>query len=163
MTHDKPARVGIGYDIHRLVPMRPLVIGTVDVPYTFGLLGHSDGDVLCHAVADALLGAAALGEIGTHFPDSDPRWKGVTGRTILESVAALLAEHGLRIGNIDAVVIAERPRLAAHRDAMVSGIAGALGIDPARVSVKIKSNEGCDAMGQGEAIAVHSIALIETA
>jgi 2-C-methyl-D-erythritol 2,4-cyclodiphosphate synthase len=154
-------RVGIGYDLHRLVPGRPLFIGTVQVPYTFGLFGHSDADVLCHAIADALLGAAALGEIGVHFPDSDPQWKGVSGGVILDRVVALLAGRGFRVANIDAIVVAERPRLAAHHDAMVAGLAQALGIDPARVSVKIKSNEGCDATGRGEAIAAHAIAMIE--
>jgi len=155
------SRVGIGYDLHRLVPGRPLFVGTVQVPYTFGLFGHSDGDVLCHAIADALLGAAALGEIGVHFPDSDPRWKGISGASILDRVVVLLAGGGFRVGNVDATLIAERPRLAIHRDAMISGIAGALGIDPARVSVKIKSNEGCDATGRGEAIAAQAVALVE--
>jgi 2-C-methyl-D-erythritol 2,4-cyclodiphosphate synthase len=155
------SRVGTGYDLHRLVPGRPLFIGTVQVPYTFGLFGHSDGDVLCHAIADALLGAAGLGEIGAHFPDSDPQWKGISGAAILDRIVTLLAEGGFRIGNVDATLIAERPRLAVHRDAMVAGIAGALGVEPARVSVKIKSNEGCDATGKGEAIAATAVALVE--
>jgi 2-C-methyl-D-erythritol 2,4-cyclodiphosphate synthase len=155
------ARGGIGYDLHRLVPGRSLFLGTVSIPHGSGLLGHSDGDVLCHAVADALLGAGGLGEIGTRFPDSDPRWKGIAGRDLLSRVGTLLAERGFRIGNIDAVVIAEQPRLGPYRDAMVAGIAEALGIETVRVSVKIKSNEGFDATGRGEAIAAQSIALLE--
>lgn len=157
------SRVGTGYDLHRLVPGRPLIIGTVNIPYTFGLFGHSDGDVLCHAIADALLGAAALGEIGILFPDSDPQWKGIAGGAILDRVVRLLAEKGFRIGNVDATVIAERPRLASHREGMVAGIAAALGVDPARVSVKIKSNEGVGAIGRGEAIAAQAAALVDAA
>lgn len=137
------------------------MIGTVEVPCDAGLLGHSDGDVLCHAIADALLGAAALGDLGSRFPDSDPRWQGIGGAAILDQIVVLLGEGGFRIGNVDATVIAERPRLAAHREAMASGIAEALGVDPARVSVKIKSNEACDAVGRGEAIAAQAVVLIE--
>ncbi len=153
-------RVGIGYDLHRLVPGRPLYLGTVQVPYTFGLQGHSDGDVLSHAIADALLGAAALGEIGALFPDSDPRWKGIAGTEILSRVAYRLAEAGWRIGNIDAVLIAERPRLAPHGEAMAAGVASALRIDRSRVSIKLKSNEGLGAIGRAEAIAAQAIAHI---
>ncbi len=151
-------RVGIGYDLHRLVPGRPLMLGAVEVPHTLGLLGHSDGDVLAHAIADALLGAAGLGEIGILFPDSDPQWKGIAGAALLTQVAARLGETGWRIGNVDSVVIAERPRLATHRTAMRDGLAAALGVDVDRISVKIKSNEGCGAIGRGEAIAAQAIA-----
>ncbi|MDM7914849.1 MAG: 2-C-methyl-D-erythritol 2,4-cyclodiphosphate synthase [Candidatus Eisenbacteria bacterium] len=151
-------RVGIGYDLHRLVAGRPLRIGTVAIPFDAGLAGHSDADVLCHAIADALLGAARLGEIGSLFPDSDPRWEGLTGADLLARVAALLSsEAGMRIGNVDSVVIAERPRLAAQIPAMASGIAAALSVDPSRISVKVKSNEGVDATGRGEAIAAQAI------
>lgn len=153
-------RVGIGYDIHRLVPGRPLRIGTIEVPYPFGLHGHSDGDVLSHAIADALLGAAGLGEIGALFPDTDPQWEGMAGADLLARVAARLAEAGWQIGNVDAVIIAERPRLAPHHDAMVSGIAAALGIEVAGVSVKVKSNEGIGEIGRGEAIASQAVARV---
>jgi 2-C-methyl-D-erythritol 2,4-cyclodiphosphate synthase len=153
-------RVGIGSDIHRLGENRPLLLGTVEVAHAKGLVGHSDGDVLCHAVADALLGAAALGEIGVIFPDDDPAWRDLRGSTMLEGVAARLGAAGWSIGNIDAVVQAEAPRLSPHRTAMARGIAAALGCDPERVSVKIKSNEGCDAIGRGEAIAALAVARI---
>jgi 2-C-methyl-D-erythritol 2,4-cyclodiphosphate synthase len=155
------ARVGIGYDIHRLVPDLPLVLGTVPIPFSMGLYGHSDADSLCHAVADALLGAAGLGEIGALFPDNDPRWKGMKGGDLLRHIAVLLADGDWSIGNVDAVLIAERPRLAGFRDAMVAGIAEALQTRTSCVSVKIKSNEGVDAVGRAEAIAAHAIARIE--
>jgi len=153
-------RIGIGYDLHRMAPGRPLMLGTVEVPHTFGLLGHSDGDVLAHAVADALLGASGLGEIGTLFPDSDPRWKGFRGADLLAQVAGRLRDGGWRIGNVDSVVIAERPRLSPHQSAMRDGLAAALGVEVALVSVKIKSNEGCGAIGRGEAIAAQAIARV---
>jgi 2-C-methyl-D-erythritol 2,4-cyclodiphosphate synthase len=151
-------RVGIGYDLHRVVPGRPLMLGAVDVPHTFGLFGHSDGDVLAHAIADALLGAAGLGEIGTFFPDTDPRWKGLAGADLLARVASRVREAGWEIGNIDSVVIAERPRLAPHQAAMRENLATALGVEAGLVSVKVKSNEGCGAVGRGEAIAAQAIA-----
>ena len=154
-------RVGIGVDLHRLVEGRPLLLGTVRIPHASGLAGHSDGDVLAHAVADALLGAAAEGEIGALFRDDDPRWAGIAGAEILGKVAAILRERGWSIGNVDAVVQAERPRLAPHREAMREGIAAALGVEAGRVSVKIKSNEGVGAIGRGEAIAAQAVALIE--
>lgn len=153
-------RVGVGYDIHRLVGGRPLHLGAIEIDHDRGLLGHSDGDVLCHAVADALLGAAGLGEIGTLFPPTDPRWEGIAGGEILRRIAARLGAAGLVIGNIDAVVIAEEPPLAPHREAMREAIASSLGCDPHRVSIKIKSNEGCDATGRGEAIAAHAVAWV---
>lgn len=153
-------RVGIGYDLHRLAPGRALMLGTIEVPHTFGLLGHSDGDVLAHAIADALLGASGLGEIGAIFPDSDPRWKGLRGADLLAQVASRLRDGGWKIGNVDSVVIAERPRLAPHQAAMRDGLAAALGVGAALVSVKIKSNEGCGAIGRGEAIAAQAIARV---
>ncbi len=154
----RAARVGIGYDLHRLVPGRPLFLGTVRIESPAGLLGHSDGDALAHAVADALLGAAALGEIGALFPDDDPAVEGISGLRILSEVAARLDSAGFEIGNVDAVVIAEKPRLATHREAMITGIAAALRCDRTRVSIQIKSNEGVDAVGRGEAIAAHAVA-----
>ena len=154
-------RVGIGTDLHRLVAGRPLRLGTVEIPFPEGLLGHSDGDVLCHAVADALLGATALGEIGSLFPDTDPQWEGIAGRELLARVRDLLDSNRWRIANVDAVVQAERPRLAPFRFEMITGIAAALRVDPSQVSVKIKSNEGVDAIGRGEAIGVQAIARIE--
>jgi 2-C-methyl-D-erythritol 2,4-cyclodiphosphate synthase len=156
------ARVGLGSDIHRLVEGRPLFMGTVEVPHSAGLLGHSDGDVLAHAVADALLGAAGLGEIGTLFPDTDPRWKGISGKSILESVGERLREAGWEIGNVDSVIHAEHPRLAGYRDAMVGGVAAALRIDASQVSIKIKSFEGLTSLGRGEGIAAQAIARIES-
>jgi 2-C-methyl-D-erythritol 2,4-cyclodiphosphate synthase len=155
------ARVGIGTDLHLLEGGRPLRLGTVLVPHGKGLHGHSDADVLCHAVADALLGAAGLGEIGALFPDGDPAWKGLAGADMLRQVAARLTGAGWRIGNVDAVVQAEEPRLSPHREAMVRGIAAALAVEPSRVSVKIKSNEGCDAIGRGAAIGAVAIARLE--
>lgn len=153
--------MGIGTDLHRLEEGRPLLLGTVSIPHGKGLAGHSDGDVLCHAVADALLGAAGLGEIGTLFPDTDPLCEGLAGADMLRRVAARLSGAAWRIGNVDAVVQAEEPRLAAHRDGMVRGIAAALDVEPSRISVKIKSNEGCDAVGRGTAIAALAIARLE--
>jgi 2-C-methyl-D-erythritol 2,4-cyclodiphosphate synthase len=153
-------RVGIGYDIHRLVEGRPLRLGGIEIAYERGLIGHSDGDVLCHAIADALLGAAALGEIGALFPPSDPKWKGITGGAILREIAARIGAAGLRIGNLDAVLIAEKPPLAPHRDAMREAIAIDLACDPLLISIKIKSNEGCDAIGRGEAIAAQAVAWV---
>ena len=154
-------RVGIGYDLHRLGEGRPLWLGAVRIPHDRGLVGHSDGDVLCHAIADAILGAAAFGEIGALFPDTDPRFEGIAGSEILREVASRLGAASLRLGNVDAVVIAEKPRLAAHRDAMRDAIALALGVEPTRVSIKIKSNEGCEAIGRGEAIAAQAVAWVE--
>lgn len=150
-------RVGIGYDIHRFAEGRPLRLGAIEIEHDRGLLGHSDGDVLCHAIADALLGAAGLGEIGTLFPPTEPQWEGIAGGEILRKIAARIDAEGFGIGNIDAVVIAEEPPLAPHRDRMREAIAIALTCDPLLVSIKIKSNEGCDAIGRGEAIAAHAV------
>jgi 2-C-methyl-D-erythritol 2,4-cyclodiphosphate synthase len=154
-------RVGIGTDLHRLVEGRPLWLGTVAIPFTHGLLGHSDADVLCHAVADALLGAAALGEIGRLFPDTDPQWEGLAGALLLSKVRELLEANRWRIVNVDSVVQAQRPHLAPFQEAMAAGIAAALQIDASRVSVKIKSNESVGAIGRGEAIAASAIACVE--
>jgi 2-C-methyl-D-erythritol 2,4-cyclodiphosphate synthase len=153
-------RVGNGWDVHRLVPGRPLVLGGVAVPYERGLAGHSDGDCLSHAVCDALLGAAAAGDMGEHFPSRDPRWKDAPGAVFLDAVARLLADRGHAIENVDATVIAEAPALAAHLPAMRESLARALGLPPERVSVKAKSADGLGALGHGEGIAAQAVALI---
>jgi len=162
---DKPARTGragTGYDLHRLVPGRALVLGGVTIPSDRGALGHSDADVVCHAITDAVLGAACLGDIGRHFPDTDPRWKDASSLDLLARAAALVREHGFEVGNVDVTVILEAPKIRGHVEAMRQAVAAALGVDPARVSVKGKSNEGVDAIGRGEAIAAHAVALIRS-
>ena len=159
----RTVRVGAGYDLHRLVPARPLMIGGVRVPADLGPLAHSDGDVACHAVTDAILGAAALGDIGRHFSDSDPRWKGAAGLDLLARAVALIEAQGFEVGNVDVTVILATPKIRDHVDAMRAALAGALKIDVSRVSVKGKTNEGVDAVGRGEAIAAHAIAIIRHA
>ncbi len=153
-------RIGTGYDIHPLVEGRSLILGGVEIPYEKGLLGHSDSDALTHAVCDALLGAAALGDIGRHFPDSDAKWKGASSLDLLKRVVELIAKRGYRVSNIDAVIIAERPRLAPFIEEMRIRLAGVLEIDMEKVSVKAKTNEGLDSIGRGEAMAAHAVALI---
>lgn len=154
-------RIGHGYDVHRLVEGRPLILGGLRVPYDKGLDGHSDADVLLHAVMDALLGAAALGDIGQHFPDSDPAYKGVSSMVLLRSVGGILRNAGYDVVNIDATVLAQAPKLAPYREEMRRRIAEALGIDFERVSVKATTEEGLGFTGAGEGIAVHAVALIE--
>ena len=154
-------RGGIGYDLHRLVEGRPLILGGVTIPFERGLMGNSDADVVCHAIIDAVLGAAALGDIGRHFPETDPQWHGASSIDLLRRVAGLVREHGLEVGNVDASVIAERPKLSPHVDAMRANVADALGISPEHVSIKGKTNEGVGELGRGEAIAVHAIALLQ--
>lgn len=154
-------RAGIGYDLHRLAAGRKLILGGTEVPFEKGPEGHSDGDALAHAICDALLGAANLGDIGTHFPDSDPRWKGASSLRFLEHVRGLLAERRLRIAHIDAIVVMERPKLGPHFPAMREALARALGIEPIAISLKAKTNEGVDAVGRGEAIAAHAVATLE--
>jgi len=156
----RTGRAGTGYDLHRLVAGRPLILGGVTIPAERGALGHSDADVVCHAVTDAILGAASLGDIGRQFPDSDPRWKDASSIGLLRNVVALVREQGFEIGNVDVTVILETPKIRDYVDAMRASVAAALGIDVARVSVKGKTNEGVDAVGRGEAIAAHAIALI---
>jgi 2-C-methyl-D-erythritol 2,4-cyclodiphosphate synthase len=136
------------------------MIGGVRVPSDLGPLAHSDGDVVCHAVTDAMLGAASLGDIGRHFPDSDPRWKGAAGVDLLQRAVALVAARGFDVENVDVTVILELPKIRDHIDAMRAALAGALGIDASRVSIKGKTNEGVDAVGRGEAIAAHAVVLI---
>lgn len=154
-------RSGIGYDLHRLAAGRKLVLGGIEVPFDKGPVGHSDGDALAHAICDALLGAAGLGDIGTHFPDTDPRWKGAHSLRFLEQVRTLLAERHLHIMHLDAIVITERPKLGPHFPAMRQALAGALGIESSRINLKAKTNEGVDAVGRGEAIAAQAIATLE--
>lgn len=154
-------RIGIGYDLHRFCPGRKLILGGVEIPHTHGLAGHSDADVLCHAIADALLGAANLGDIGGHFPDSDPAFRDACSLLLLESVAKRVGDAGYKIGNVDTVIIAEFPKLLPFRDGIIASLSGALGIDPARISVKAKTNEGLDATGRQEAIAVFASVLLE--
>src|SRR5581483_10304255 len=158
----KPARTGragTGYDLHRLVEGRPLILAGVAVPSDRGALGHSDADVVCHAVTDAVLGALSLGDIGRHFPDTDPQWKDANSLDLLARAVALVHEQGYEVGNVDVTIVLERPKIKDHIDAMRASLARALGIDAARVSVKGKTNEGVDAVGRGEAIAAHAIAL----
>ena len=153
-------RIGSGYDLHRLVEGRPLVLGGVTIPFDRGLQGHSDADAVCHAITDAVLGAAAAGDIGGHFPDSDPQWRGASSVDLLRRAVAIVRERGFAVGNVDVVVIAERPRLSPYIDAMRATIAGIFEIAPGRVSIKGKTNEGIGELGRGEAIAVHAVALL---
>ena len=154
-------RIGHGYDVHRLVEGRRLILGGVDIPWEKGLLGHSDADVLTHAVMDALLGAAALGDIGKLFPDSDPAYKGADSLVLLGRVVQVLAENGYEIGNVDATVLAQRPKLAAHIPLMRDRRAAAMGVEPDRVSVKATTEEGLGFTGAGEGIAAHAVVLIQ--
>lgn len=155
-------RIGVGYDIHRLVEGRRLVLAGIEIPFEKGLLGHSDSDVLTHAICDALLGAAAAGDIGTHFPDSDPRFAGAASLELLARVVELIKERGFEVANIDAVVLAEQPRLAPYIKSMRERLAAVLQIDVELVSVKAKTNEGLDAVGRGEAMAAQAIVLLST-
>ena len=155
-------RIGQGYDVHRLVEGRKLIIGGVDIPYEKGLLGHSDADVLVHAVMDALLGAAALGDIGQHFPDSDERYKGISSIALLKEVGKILQENGYMIENIDSSVIAQRPKLLPYRPQMAENIAAALGIEKEQVSVKATTEEGLGFTGTGEGISAQAIALLSS-
>ena len=154
-------RVGIGFDVHAFDAGRPLVLGGVTIPESPGLAGHSDADVVCHAIADALLGAAGLGDIGTHFPDTDERWKGVSSLEFLRAIAAKLAERGCRISSVDATVLIEEPKLAPHRDAMRRRIAEVLAVEPDRLNVKATTTEGLGTVGRGEGAACMAIALLE--
>jgi 2-C-methyl-D-erythritol 2,4-cyclodiphosphate synthase len=156
-------RVGIGYDLHPLVEGRPLVLGGVTVPFDRGLRGHSDADVLTHAVIDALLGAAALGTIGQHFPDTDPRWKDASSLRLLDETMLVIQAAGWRVGNVDTVITAEAPRLQPHVAEMARTLAHHLKVTPQRVGVKATSPEGVGALGRGEGIAVQAVALLEVA
>jgi len=154
-------RTGIGYDLHRLAEGRKLILGGIEVPFHKGPVGHSDGDALAHAICDALLGAAGLGDIGAHFPDTDPKWKDVSSLRFLERVRELLVEQRLRIAHIDAVVITEKPKLGPHFPAMREALAKSLGISTSAINLKAKTNEGVDAIGHGEAIAAQAIVTLE--
>ncbi len=153
-------RVGMGYDVHRLVPERDLIIGGVKIPYEKGLLGHSDADVLLHAIMDALLGAAALGDIGKHFPDNDPAYKGADSLMLLGRVGEILSEEGYVIENIDSTIIAQKPKMAPHIEQMRKNIADTLGLDISRVNVKATTEEGLGFTGTGEGISAQAVALI---
>jgi len=154
------ARVGTGYDLHRLVPGRPLVLAGVVIPFDRGPDGHSDGDVVCHAVVDAIFGAAGAGDIGRHFPNTDPAWKDAAGLDLLGRGLAIVREQGWAVSSVDVTVILERPKLVPHIDQIRSRVATTLGIAAAAVSVKGKTNEGVDAVGRGEAIAAHAVAVL---
>jgi len=154
-------RTGIAYDLHRLEASRRLILGGIEIAFAKGPAGHSDGDVLSHAICDALLGAAGAGDIGTHFPDTDPQWKGASSLVFLEHARKLIDSRGLRITHIDAVVITEKPKLVPHFPQMKETLARALGIQPAQINLKAKTNEGVDAIGRGEAIAAHAVATLE--
>jgi 2-C-methyl-D-erythritol 2,4-cyclodiphosphate synthase len=154
-------RVGQGYDVHAFTAGRRLVIGGVEIPYARGLAGHSDADVLLHAICDALLGAAALGDIGRHFPDSDPQYGGVDSRELLRATGKKVAAAGYRIVNVDATIVAQEPRMAPHVARMIGNIATDLGLQPAAISVKATTTERLGAIGRGEGIAAQAIALIE--
>lgn len=151
-------RFGIGYDIHKLVENRKLVLGGVEFDYHLGLLGHSDADVVLHAICDALLGAAALGDIGEHFPDTDPKWKGVSSKLFLLKVAELLKERRYRVNNVDVMILAQKPKLGQRKLEMKQNIAEWLCVDVGRVNIKATTMEGVDAIGRGEAIAAQAIA-----
>ena len=154
-------RIGHGYDVHRLVAERDLILGGVKIEYEKGLLGHSDADVLLHAISDALLGAAALGDIGKHFPDNDPAYKGADSLVLLRRVGELISAHGYRVGNIDATVIAQAPKLAPHIEKMRQNIADALDTDISNISVKATTEEKLGFTGDGSGISAHAVCLIE--
>lgn len=154
-------RVGLGYDIHPLGMGRKLILGGIDIPHTLGLIGHSDADALVHAVCDAMLGAMGEGDLGKHYPSSDPRYKNMSSLILLEEVNGLLAKKGYRLVNVDTVIIAQAPRLGPHLEAMQARLAEVLKIERGAVNVKVKSGEGVDAVGREEAIAAQAICLIE--
>lgn len=154
-------RVGFGYDVHQFVPGRPLVLGGVEIPYLLGLLGHSDADVLVHAICDALLGAIAAGDIGRHFPDTDPQYRGIKSTLLLKRVATLVTEKGFRIVNVDSTIVAQKPKLAEAIPRMVEEIARTLEMEADRVNVKATTTEGLGFTGRGEGIAAYAVALVE--
>lgn len=154
-------RIGHGYDVHRLTPGRRLILGGVDIPYELGLLGHSDADVLTHAVMDALLGAACLGDIGQHFPDTDPTYAGADSLALLRAVMGLLEDRGYRVGNVDATLLAQAPKLAPHIPKMRENLARAMGVEISQVSVKATTEEGLGFTGDGSGMAAHAVVLVE--
>lgn len=154
-------RIGHGYDVHRLVEDRKLIMGGVDIPYEKGLLGHSDADVLLHAIADALLGALAMGDIGKHFPDTDPAFKGADSMKLLEHVVGLIKAKGYCVGNLDATIIAQKPKMAPHIQTMRENVARACGVEVERINVKATTEEGLGFTGTGEGISAHAVVLME--
>lgn len=154
-------RIGMGYDVHRLVEDRDLIIGGEKIEYEYGLLGHSDADVLLHAIMDALLGAAALGDIGTHFPDTDERYRGISSVRLLAYVDQLLEENGYSVGNIDATIIAQRPKMAPHISKMRENIANTLGLELNQVNIKATTEEGLGFTGSGEGISAQAVCILE--
>ena len=153
-------RIGLGYDVHKLVADRKLILGGVEIPYEYGLLGHSDADVLLHAIMDSLLGASALGDIGKHFPDTDPKYKGISSIALLKEVGKLLYENGYKISNIDSTIIAQKPKMAPHIPLMRKNIANALNIDIDQINVKATTEEGLGFTGEGLGISSQSICLL---
>lgn len=154
-------RVGMGYDVHKLTEDRKLILGGVEIPHTLGLLGHSDADVLLHAIMDALLGAAALGDIGKHFPDTDPAYKGISSVKLLTHVMELLRQHHFAVGNVDAVIIAQKPKMAPHIPQMRKNLVQAMGVEEDRINIKATTEEGLGFTGRGEGIASQAICLLE--
>ncbi|MGI6403763.1 MAG: 2-C-methyl-D-erythritol 2,4-cyclodiphosphate synthase [Oscillospiraceae bacterium] len=154
-------RIGHGYDVHRLVPRRKLILGGVEIPWEMGLDGHSDADVLCHAISDALLGAVALGDIGTHFPPGDPAYKDANSLALLEQVGQMLGNKGWRVGNLDATLVAQQPRMAPHLLQMRQNVAKALGIEMDAVSIKATTEEGLGFTGTGQGMAAHCVVLVQ--
>ena len=155
-----PFRTGLGYDVHPLVPGRPLFLGGVEIPFPLGLAGHSDADVLAHAVADALLGAAGLGDLGRHFPDSDPAYRGISSLWFLRDIRKKMAARGWILGNLDGVLVAQKPRLAEYIETMEANLAGALETDPDRINVKATTTEGLGFPGREEGIAAYAVVLL---
>ena len=154
-------RIGMGFDIHRLVENRSLLLGGVKIPFSKGLQGHSDADVLLHALCDALLGAVGAGDMGSYFPDTDPKWKGVASSLFVEKCVELVSRAKMRVVNVDLIVVAEEPKLASHRRAIQESVAGSLGLDAGRVNLKGKTMEGLGEIGAGEAIAAYAVVLLE--
>ena len=154
-------RIGMGFDIHRLVEGRSLILGGVKIPFPKGLQGHSDADVLLHAICDALLGAVGAGDMGSYFPDTDPKWKGVSSSRFVKKCVELVSRASMRIVNVDMIVVAEEPKLAPHRRAIQESVAGSLGLDARRVNLKGKTMEGLGEIGAGEAIAAYAVVLLE--
>ena len=156
-----PYRTGMGYDVHKLVPGRKLMLGCTEIPYELGLLGHSDADVVCHAIADALLGAAALGDIGRHFPDNDPAYEGMSGRTILQKTKEILADAGFSIVNVDATLVAQKPKIAPYAEAMIRNTSDALGIPSSACSIKATTEEKLGITGDGSAMSAYAVVTIQ--
>jgi len=153
-------RIGIGYDIHRLVEDRSLILGGIEIPYVKGLLGYSDGDVLLHAISDAILGAMSLGDIGQHFPNTDPQYKDIASEKIVKKVLDMMREKGFRLNNVDSVVIAEEPKIFPFKEKLSARLSGILGIDADKINVKATSNEGVGSLGRGDAIAAYAVVTI---